>query len=242
MVKLLALDKIKGMGLISAFVLLSATAGALAATPLPASHYSFAPPTAANDRGEEIILDDENAAALNHLLNSTRARNSFLIVPGYADGDEFSYRPLHEEAKKRVRLAYHYYRKSPDHTYFIFTGGNVSPRGTPFNEALEMKRYAMAKWGVPEKHILIEPYAKNSVTNLRNTGRLLLALGTEEAQIITSPLHRFYFASSGLSTFSWRARRMLGYLPGETKFLSWSRVGFWPDEQVFEEGPDPRDP
>lgn len=70
----------------------------------------------------------------------------------------------------------------------IFSGGHVHPARTPFCEALEMKKYAMEKFGVPEEAILIEPHARHTTTNVRNAARIMFRdrIPTDKKGLITS--------------------------------------------------------
>ena len=70
----------------------------------------------------------------------------------------------------------------------ILSGGHVHPMQTPFNEAIEMKKYVMEKFKIPEKSILIEPYARHTTTNFRNAARLVFRYGipTDLKALVTS--------------------------------------------------------
>lgn len=215
---------------------------AAAAAPLPASVYAFAPAEAAQDRGQIIDLDLENTPAFSALYQGDLPEPEFLIVPGFSSKRENDPPPLQSKARARLKLAHRYFERTSVETFFIVSGGNVAPTNTPYNEAMEMKRYLMNELGVPEERILIEPYARNTVTNLRNTGRLLLAMGVRHATVITSFWHSLYIAKPEVSTLAPRARALLGGFPGRTELISWRRVRFRPHSRVFTPGPDPLDP
>jgi hypothetical protein len=124
----------------------------------------------------------------------------------------------------------------------IFSGGNVHPDGTPFNEAYEMKRYAIERYKVPREMIAIDPFARHSTTNLRNAGRFLLAHGFTKAHIVTSSTHNYYFGFASKSTFEDRALKELGYSLGKLELKDPNTTVYFPSKDVLNKGLDPKDP
>jgi hypothetical protein len=59
----------------------------------------------------------------------------------------------------------------------IVSGGNVHPALTPVNETIEMKCELMERYAVPESAIIIEPHARHTTTNFRNSAPLMLRYG-----------------------------------------------------------------
>ncbi len=107
--------------------------------------------------------------------------------------------------------------------FIIVSGGNVHPNRTPFNEAIEMKRLLVAQYGVPAGRILIEPHARHTTTNLRNTARLLFAAGfptNRPSLVVTDPVTAEYIGSPALME---RTVRETGVLPGQ---LTGARMAF----------------
>lgn len=128
--------------------------------------------------------------------------------------------------------------------FIVVSGGNVHPNRTPFNEATEMKRLLTEQHGIPAEHILIEPHARHTTTNLRNNARLLFAAGfpTERPSlIVTDPMTALYIGSPELIA---RAVKETGVSPGrvaaaDTPFA----FTFLPDRAAFHVEPlDPLDP
>lgn len=105
-----------------------------------------------------------------------------IVVPGYTSDSET--KALSRIAETRLRIAMQDYR-SGRAPFIMVSGGNVHPRGTPFNEAFEMRRYLIAN-GIPGDAILLEPFATHSHTNLRNAGRLMRQLGLTHAIVVSS--------------------------------------------------------
>ena len=97
----------------------------------------------------------------------------------------------------------------------ILSGGHVHPMQTPFNEAIEMKKYVMEKFKIPEKNILIEPYARHTTTNFRNAARLVFRYGIpadRKALVTSSEEHIAITTKEG---FRIRCSTELGYFPME---------------------------
>ena len=189
-----------------------------------------------------IDVDQENAAALRLAQAQSWQRYAFdiLIVPGYVALDAREPVRLTDTAKQRLELAYGDYQRGLA-AFILTTGGNVHPEGTRFNEALEMKHYLMAR-GMPEQHILLEPCARHSHTNLRNAGRLMLYSGLRRGLIITSYDQAMYFGRPRTSSFDGRCLSELGYLVGALEQIDEHRVAFQPSGRSFERGLDPLDP
>lgn len=128
--------------------------------------------------------------------------------------------------------------------FIIVSGGNVHPNRTPFNEAIEMKRLLVTHYAIPADRILIEPHARHTTTNLRNSARLLFAAGFPSNQpslIVTDPTTAPYIASTLLLE---RTRAETGVLPGVVAPASTPfTLEFRPDRAAFHVEPlDPLDP
>ncbi|MEN7551306.1 YdcF family protein [Rapidithrix thailandica] len=126
----------------------------------------------------------------------------------------------------------------------IVSGGHVHPYRTPVCEAIEMKKELMEKYGIQEKHILIEPHARHTTTNLRNASRLLYAYGVPEEKpslVTTNYRHSDYVGSQ---KFQDRCIEELGYLPGKLlERISPTTIEFLPIVESFHQNPyEPLDP
>jgi len=128
--------------------------------------------------------------------------------------------------------------------FIIVSGGNVHPDRTPFNEAVEMQRILIEQHQIPAERILMEPHARHTTTNLRNSARLLFAAGfpTERPSlIVTDPMTARYIGSDRLME---RTLAETGVVPGslsssDTPFA----FEFTPDSVAFHvEALDPLDP
>lgn len=128
--------------------------------------------------------------------------------------------------------------------FIIVSGGHVHPFMTPFAEAVEMKRELMQVYNIPEEHIIIEPYARHTTTNMRNATRLMMAYGIPLAQkslVVTNPSHSTYVGSQ---LFTKRCDIELGYQPVQLyKRLSDTCIEFTGNPQSKHQNPyQPLDP
>jgi hypothetical protein len=126
----------------------------------------------------------------------------------------------------------------------IVSGGHVHPMQTPYCEAIEMKKYLMAKYKIPETSILVEPHARHTTTNFRNAARLAFRYGipTDRMALVTSS--EDHIASSARDEFRTRNLNELGYFPVEyIKRISPVEAEFKPSvASLFFDANDPLDP
>ncbi|MBL4561903.1 MAG: YdcF family protein [Labilibaculum sp.] len=96
-----------------------------------------------------------------------------------------------------------------------FTGGHLCPIHTIYSEAIEMKKYVMKKYNIPENRILVDPHSRHTTTNLRNIGRQIFRYGIptdKKAIVSTSESHSEYVASDRFQT---RSIREMKHIPLE---------------------------
>jgi hypothetical protein len=167
-----------------------------------------------NDRDEparlEPLSEGENAQAMAFARTIDWQAWTYpaLLIPGR--GPTLKDNRLSPEAKMKMRLAARRYRDrlAP---LIIVSGGYVSPSQTPFAEALEMKRELMRTYGIPERAILVDPYARHTTTNLRNAERLLFEAGAplDRPILVTTTDYQSRYIES--QVFHDRCLRELGY-------------------------------
>ncbi|WP_066831234.1 YdcF family protein [Rufibacter ruber] len=133
---------------------------------------------------------------------------SVILVPGF--GPEDPAIVLEEKAKVRCRMALERFEKGLA-PFIVVSGGNVHPNKTPYNEAVEMKKYMVDNLGVAEEVVIIETHARHTTTNLRNTNRLLylLQLPLEKPILVVTDESQ----SSYILRFEKKAIQELGYAP-----------------------------
>src|SRR5712691_328334 len=200
----------------------------------------------ANRRDEagryEPLEEGENNAGLHNLkkIRWSDYPYSFILVLGAGPAD--SARISQIGAKRADQAAQIFLQhKAP---LIIFSGGHVHPMQTPFSEAIEMKKYVMEKFKIPEQSILIDPYARHTTTNFRNAARLAFRYGIPadlKAVVTTSEDHITYTTKED---FRNRCLKELGYFPMEfITRISPVAAEFEPSvASLFFDANDPLDP
>jgi hypothetical protein len=200
-----------------------------------------------NERRDAVAfepLDKEHNApafALARGLDWKRYKYAAIIIPGV--GPENPAIPISARSKLHLRQAAS--RFAEGETAFIITSGAaVHPKGSRFNEAVEMRRVLVERYGIPADRIVIEPYARHTTTNLRNVTRRLVAMGApldRPTLIVANPSQSAYISSP---EFAARNPAELGYQPGVVgRRLSPFEVEFVPAIQSLRVDPwDPLDP
>ena len=115
---------------------------------------------------------------------------------------------------------------------------------TPFNEAIEMKKYLMEKFRIPAERSLVDPYARHTTTNFRNAARLAFRYGIpadRPALVTSSEGHIEIVTKQG---FRIRCTTELGYFPLEfIERVSPIAAAFKPSvSSLFFDANDPLDP
>jgi len=167
-----------------------------------------------NDRDEPARLEPlsagENASAMAFARTIDWRAWSYpaMLIPGRSP--TLADNPLSPEAKMKMRLAARRYAQGVA-PLIIVSGGYVSPSQTRFAEALEMKRSLMTVYGIPERAILVDPYARHTTTNLRNAARLLFEAGAplDRPILVTTTAYQSRYIEA--PPFQARCLRELGY-------------------------------
>lgn len=217
--------------------------GAKPVRAVPASRYTLGPPGAAHDGGVPIDVHRENRAVSRAILRRVREdpTRPLIIVPGFTPPGSPIPQRLHPVARSRAVFAALAWREL-DAVGILVTGGNVHPGDTPYNEALELKRYLQKTLKVRESAIAIEPFARHSTTNLRNAGRFMLTHGVHKGLVVTDTFQSFYYSATGYSGFNDRCLNELGYVVGELSAKTPNTTRFLPSPDVMRRGSDPLDP
>ncbi|WP_036601967.1 YdcF family protein [Olivibacter sitiensis] len=126
--------------------------------------------------------------------------------------------------------------------FIVVSGGRVHPYKTPYIEAVEMKKYLTEVLGVPDDAILIDPHARHTTTNMRNTARIMLNYGfpKDKYAIVNSSVPHI----DAVEKMADRCIRELGYVPYELgKRISDVIIEFKPKKEALTIDPDePLDP
>jgi hypothetical protein len=166
---------------------------------------------------------------------------SVIVVPG--EGPEDPNTALDPTGHKRVALAVAAYHEGLA-PFLLVSGGYVHPSQTRFAEAMEMKKALLQEFSIPESAILVDPHARHTTTNMRNSAREIYRYGMpmdKPAVVISDPAQTAYIAGA---PFADRCRKELGYVPYTiVKQLSDTRIAFLPVLDSLEQNPlDPLDP
>jgi hypothetical protein len=190
----------------------------------------------------EPVERGANKAALEHLKNIKWSdyQYSFILVLGSGPANSS---PLSPIAAKRAEVGAQLFlnHKAP---LIIMSGGHAHPMQTPYCEAIEMKKYVMEKFKIPETAILIDPHARHTTTNFRNGARLALRYrlpANLKALVTSSEDHIAYTTSEDFRT---RCVKELGYFPVESiRRVSPTEAEFTPSvASLFFDPNDPLDP
>jgi hypothetical protein len=200
---------------------------------------------AINERDEaaryEPLSQGMNATAVSRIpgIQWASFRYSLILVPG--QGSEKEDEVISPGSIKRCRLASERYQKGLA-PLIVVSGGHVHPNKTPYSEAVEMKKYMVQELHIPENVILIEPHARHTTTNLRNTVRMVYQFNIpDNMKILTvsDPLQSAY-----IPKMEKRFVIELGYIPyRDMKILSEEENEFYPIKHALQANPlDPLDP
>jgi hypothetical protein len=190
---------------------------------------------------DEPMGSTVNKAALAHIkaIKWSQYPYSHILVPGA--GPENLTTPLSAEGRLRCKLAASQYRagKAP---FIVVSGGNAHPFKTPYNEAIEMKRYLIDRLNIPVNAIIVEPHARHTTTNIRNDARLIFRYGipfTKPGYIVTNK-----YQNDFIWTMAERCQRELNYLPYNLgKRISDTELEFYPRIQSLQiDADEPLDP
>ena len=199
-----------------------------------------------NEAGKFIPLKDgENAKAYQNIqtINWNNFQYSMIVVLGDAPNAAIDLPNISVGGMERCDYAVTLFNqgKAP---LIAFTGANVAPFQSQYHEAIEMKKYVMSKYGIPENKILVDPHARHTTTNVRNIGRLIYYYGIpadKKAMLTTTKSQSTYVVSS---TFSTRCINEMKHIP----FTIFSRLSdrdieFTPKIEVLHlDSSDPLDP
>ena len=124
----------------------------------------------------EPMMEGANKAAFNRIktINWKAYKYSVIEIPGAGPDDPSV--ALSAEGMLRCRLAAIQYHQGAA-PFIVTSGGKVHPYKTKFCEAIEMKKFLMEKLSIPENAIIIDPHARHTTTNMRNTVRLIYRMG-----------------------------------------------------------------
>jgi len=201
----------------------------------------------ANDRDEpsrfEPMEQGENKKAVEKIKTTqwTKYQYAAIVIPG--NGPELFTTPISPDNKIHCDAAAMRYLNGLA-PFIITSGGYCYPFRGPYCEAIEMKKYLMKKYNIPESAIIIDPHARHTTTNFRNADRLIIRYGIpldKPSLFITSKSQHDMVMRDA---FDNRNNHELGYLPyRDKKSISNHDVVFYPVWESLHMDPlDPLDP
>ena len=165
---------------------------------------------------------------------------SVIMIPG--EGPENN-RNISIMGMHRCELGAEQYRagKAP---FIVVSGGYVHPFQTPYCEADQMKKYLVDQLGIPASAVILEPHARHTTTNIRNTNRILYRQGfpVDKPVLCTStPTQIDYILET---SFSDRNQQYLKYVPySRIKRLDAFNLEYYPVKASLQmDAIDPLDP
>ena len=189
----------------------------------------------------EPLMELENKKAYEAIRKTDFSRYPYSLLLTLGAGPDQYGQPISPGGMLRSSMAARSYFDGLA-PFIVVSGGRVHPYKTPYIEALEMKKYLMQVLGVPEEAILIDPHARHTTTNLRNTSRILLTYGfpQDKFAIVNSSVPHI----DAVQNMADRCMRELGYIPYELgKRISDVIVEFKPRIESLTINPDePLDP
>lgn len=193
----------------------------------------------------EPLEEGENKAALDYLptIDWDKYKYSVMLLLGDSPNSPGDSPNISAGAKDRVKIAAERYHNGMV-PLIIISGADMYPPFTPYFEAIEMKKYMVANFNVPEKAIIAEPHGRQTTKNLRDGSRLIIRYGIPVDKmgiITTSKSHSEYVESA---QFYNRCVNDFGYMPVELKDrISIYDIEFLPKyASLFADSMDPLDP
>ncbi|EEI90256.1 hypothetical protein HMPREF0765_4207 [Sphingobacterium spiritivorum ATCC 33300] len=189
----------------------------------------------------EPLMQLENKKAYDAVRKTDFGRYPYSLLLTLGAGPEVYDQPISPGGMLRCRMAARSYFQGLA-PFIVVSGGCVHPYKTRYIEAIEMKKYLMQVLNVPEEAILIDPHARHTTTNMRNTARILLHYGfpTDKYAIVNSSVPHI----DAVEKMADRCVRELGYVPYVLgKRISEVIIEFKPREEALTIDPDePMDP
>jgi hypothetical protein len=187
-------------------------------------------------------LDSTNAKAYLHIPHIVwhMYPYSLILIPGEGPENDKSISPI---GKYRCMLGAEQFKKGMA-PFIVVSGGFVHPFQTPYCEAFEMKQYLIDKLGIPESAIIVEPHARHTTTNIRNTNRILYRnfIPFNKQILCTSTPEQISYILN--KEFRNRCIEVMNYVPWrDMKQIDEFNLSYYPNEESLQmDSSDPLDP
>lgn len=196
-----------------------------------------------DEAGRFEPLGMTNRSAYHNIATTNWHEYPYSAILVLGEGPEFEGLSISPYGKLRCSIAAKLYKQhiAP---FIIVSGGFVHPFQTKFCEAMGMKNYLVDVLGIPGDHVIIEPHARHTTTNLRNANRIVFRNGIpvdKPLACISSRSHLDYVFNK---RFEARCKAEIGHVP----YKSIMRKGpfqfsYYPVEASLQmDSTDPLDP
>lgn len=201
-----------------------------------------------NERNEAVdfepMSETVNRKAYEHIHTIDWDKYPYSIILLLGSGPNEYVSTLNREIKPRLKMVALKYQQGLA-PLIVVSGGRVHPYKTPNSEALFMKKYLMEECGVPEYAILMDPHARHTTTNVRNTVRIMFRQGIpmDKCGLISSS--ESHISSVASPDFAERCLNEMEIKPYELgKRISEQFIEFFPQITALQINParDPLDP
>lgn len=169
-----------------------------------------------NDRDESIVYeplgDNGNRASYERIktIDWEKYPYSVIVILGWGP-DNYDF-PLNPGAKIRIRTAVTKFKEGVA-PFIIVTGGKVYPYKTRNVEAYHMKRYLIEEFGIPEDNIIIEPHARHTTSNIRNSTRIIYRWGIPMSKPMLVSSSEQHISTVASEAFAQRCQNELNLVP-----------------------------
>ncbi|WP_407484150.1 YdcF family protein [Elizabethkingia meningoseptica] len=190
----------------------------------------------------EPLTATENKAAYDKIKTTDFSKYPYSSLLILGAGPQTYRQKISPLGMLRSRQALRAYQKKLV-PFIIVSGGRVHPYKTQYIEAVEMKRYMVETLGIPASAILIDPFARHTTTNVRNTGRLLLNYGfpKDKWALVSSSKSHIDYVEKAMDKRSQKELGTVPYLIG--KRISDLMLEYRPTEDALIINPnEPLDP
>ncbi len=190
-----------------------------------------------NDRNEAasfIPLTTVNKKAYSQIAQLKWDDYPFSTILVFGSGPSKPEVAISETGKARCRMGAALYKqdKAP---FLVVSGGNVHPFQTKYNEAFEMKKYLVDSLHIPGQVIIMEPHARHTTGNVRNTNRIIFKQEIPADKPVLGVSSKGHIDYISGERFIAACKRDFGLIPFTVmKRLSDTTVSYYPDSSSLQ--------
>jgi hypothetical protein len=201
-----------------------------------------------NERNEAVdfepMSETVNKKAYEHIHTIDWDMYPYSIILMLGSGPNEYVSTLNREIKPRLKMVALKYLQGTA-PFIVVSGGRVHPYKTLNSEAFFMKKYLMEECGIPEYAIIMDPHARHTTTNVRNTVRIMFRQGIPMDKCALISSSERHISSIAVPAFAERCLNEMGVKPYELgKRINEQFIEFYPQLTALQINPgrDPLDP